>query len=171
MFLPTQLAGSWCEIATFIVIVGGVVKALCEWRSVISAQRAETMARLFELCEQKEVYLTFNTYVLKAGRLRVTPCDDTFEFQDVEKPDRKSADIKTWIDTMLTFFNQVYYMKKHEIIVEEEFTVFERQIQRLFDNSQIKKYLLALQQEPESASPYELLVDYAKSKGWWPCKC
>ncbi len=72
---------------------------------------------------------------------------------------------------MLTFFNQVYYMKKHEIIVEEEFAVFERQIQRLFDNSQIKKYLLAFQQEPESASPYELLVDYAKSKGWWPCKC
>ena len=171
MVLGIQLADSWCEIATLATVVIGGGWALYQWGCAIRSQRAETMARLFELCEQKEVYLTFNTYVLKAGRLSVTPCDDTFEFQDVEKPDRKSADIKTWIDTMLTFFNQACYMKKHEIIVEEEFTVFERQIQRLFDNSQIKKYLLALQQEPESASPYELLVDYAKSKGWWPCKC
>ena len=166
-----QLVDSVCNvIGTLFVLVGGII-ALYKWCAAIRAQRAETMARLFELCQQKEVYMTFNFYVLGEKKLPKPFYLGNLEFADPEGKDHKPANVKTRIDTMLTFFNQVCYMKEHGIIEDEEFVVFERQIRRLFGSSQIKKYLLALQQEPESASPYELLVDYAKSKGWWPCKC
>lgn len=162
MFLGMQAAGSWCEVATLATVVIGGGWALLQWRSAIRAQRAETMARLFELCEQKEVYLTFNFYVLGEKKLPKPFYIGNLEFADPEGKDHKPANVKTRIDTMLTFFNQVCYMKDHGIIDKDEFGVFERQMRRLFDSPQIKDYLRDLRKDSDSASPYEFLVDFAK---------
>ena len=162
MVLGIQLADSWCEMATLATVIIGGGWALLQWRSAIRARRAETMARLFELCQQKEVYLTFNFYVLGEKKLPKPFYIGNLEFADPEGKDHKPANVKTRIDTMLTFFNQVCYMKDHGIIDKDEFGVFERQIRRLFDSPQIKDYLRDLRKDSDSASPYEFLVDFAK---------
>ena len=116
MVLGMQLADSWCEIATLATVIIGGGWALYQWGCVIRSQRAETMARLFELCEQKEVYLTFNFYVLGEAKLPKPFYLGNLEFADPEGKDHKPANVKTRIDTMLTFFNQVCYMKDHGTI-------------------------------------------------------
>ena len=162
MVLGIQLADSWCEMATLATVIIGGGWALLQWRSAIRARRAETMARLFELCQQKEVYLTFNFYVLGEAKLPKPFYLGNLEFADPEGKGHKPANVKTRIDTMLTFFNQVCYMKEHGIIDKDEFGVFERQMRRLFDSPQIKDYLRDLRKDSDSASPYEFLVDFAK---------
>ena len=162
MVLGIQLADSWCEVATLVTVIIGGGWALYQWGCAIRSQRAETMARLFELCQQKEVYLTFNFYVLGEKKLPKPFYIGNLEFADPEGKDHKPANVKTRIDTMLTFFNQVCYMKDHGIIDKDEFGVFERQMRRLFDSPQIKDYLRALRNDSDSASPYESLVGFAK---------
>ena len=157
-----QLVDSVCNvIGTLFVLVGGII-ALYKWCAAIRAQRAETMARLFELCQQKEVYMTFNFYVLGEEKLPKPFYIGNLEFADPEGKDHKPANVKTRIDTMLAFFNQVCYMKDHGIIDKDEFGVFDRQMRRLFDSPQIKNYLRDLRKDSNSASPYESLVGFAK---------
>ena len=157
-----QLVDSVCNVVGTLFVLCGGISALLQWRSAIRVRRAETMARLFELCERKEVYLTFNFYVLGEKKLPKPFYVGNLEFADPEGKDHKPANVKTRIDTMLAFFNQVCYMKDHGIIDKDEFDVFERQIRRLFDSSQIKDYLRDLRKDADSASPYDCLVRFAK---------
>ena len=148
-----ELVCQICSIVSTFFVCTGAVFGWYKWCDSIRVRRADTLTRLFELCMEKDgVYLTLNSYVLDQRILY----KGNLEFADRDGGEHKPATIKTRIDMMLTFYNQVCYMQEHEFL-KEEFVVFENQIAMLKGFRPIRDYICDLKMQ--ASFPYQCLAN------------
>lgn len=155
------------SFALIISCIGGAF-GLYQWRKGNIIKRAEIMKKLIsQIREDKEI----------ASSIELIDWGDGFEYDGkFHFKNEKAKEILIdehnlfcSIDKTLSFFNYICYLRSLHIFKRKDLNIFDYNIRRLFDNTDICNYLhsLALWSNYLNIScSYEQLIKYGKKRGF-----
>ena len=134
----------------FSVLVGGIF-ALVQWNKNLKLKRADYLNELVLKLRTDPILKKATTY---------------FDYNDPwYTEDFHNSDIEKEIDYILTFFSYICYLKKSNIIEDEEFKMFEYEITRIIKSNQTKEYFDFINHFSElnnTTCSFAYLIEYAE---------
>jgi len=144
------------SVSTLAVIIGSIL-ALCQWRKNTQQKRADYVYLLTDKI-RSDPNINFAMHLIDYTELWY------------KKEFHGSGKLESQIDSTLSYFSYICYLKSTSIINKNDFKFFEYELERILVNEQIQDYLYNLHyfsQRQQVPMVFKSLLEYGKKMGYF----
>ena len=146
--------GDIIDFITLITVIVGAIVSLVQYDKSTKLKRADYINELTERIRTDK---------------DISPCVYDIEYDEewYDEDFHGSGELERKFDKTLSYFSYICYLKKQEILTNDEFKFFQYEIDRIVTNSQVIDYFYNLYhfaRQYEDPITFQYLFEYAETK-------